>query len=427
MSIIDDLRRLGIYSEKLEERIDLNGIIKAETEPSCPDFPVSQLVGSGYGQFKLYKTKFLPEYMHGLLPLSSVFEMNPFEISDYSKVLFIDSETTGLGGAGTIVFLIGVLYFNGSRFILEQLLMRDYEDEIAMLEYFRGILSRFDFVVSFNGKCFDIPMIVDRYFYNKVIPLENERLEHIDLLSFSRMLWSGSIENCRLKTVERELIGFLRSGDVESWQVPNIYNNYLRSGNEDMLKEVIIHNRYDLLSLVSLLSRVSRSLSSPRNMDFNDFQRCLKIGRYYERRNKQRECIDFYSWVFDNTSSLSEKIQAARRCSHILKQSGKSEEAASYLEMAIECGCEDAHLLQEISKFYEHKRKDYILALKHAVRGLRALDELKTDAYSPAHADFVKRISRIERKIRKTNENCSLENGGKNAGIKGQEGYSSCA
>ncbi|MCL5987220.1 MAG: ribonuclease H-like domain-containing protein [Actinobacteria bacterium] len=427
MSIIDDLRRLGIYSEKLEERIESNKILKAEIELGNSDALDYEIVDYDAGRFKLYKADFLSEYLHGSFPLSSIFEMNPFEIYDFSRVLFLDSETTGLGGAGTVVFLIGILYFDGSKFILEQLLMRDYEDEIAMLEYFRELLSRFDVIVSFNGKCFDIPVIVDRYFYNRIVPLECERLEHIDLLNFSRMLWAGLIENCKLKTIERELLGFERNGDIDGWQVPCIYYDYLRSGDESRLKEVILHNRYDLLSLVSLLSRVSRLLNSPQEMDLSDFQRCLKIGRYYERRKKQEKCIDFYSWAFTTTSSLREKLQAACKCSLNLKRVGKNDEAVRYLERAIECGCEDAYLLQEISKYYEHKKKDYILALEYAVRGLGALDVSKRSAYSPTRADFIKRISRIERKIGKTDRKYRADDGGKNAGNRGQEGYSSCA
>jgi len=427
MSIIDDLRRLGIYSEKLEKRIESNKILKAEVEMGCADALDYEVVDSEAGQFKLYKADFLPGHLHGLIPLSSVFEMNPFELYDFSRVLFLDSETTGLGGAGTVVFLIGILYFDGSKFILEQLLMRDYEDEIAMLEYFRELLSRFDVIVSFNGKCFDIPVIADRYFYNRIVPLEFERIEHIDLLNFSRMLWAGLIENCKLKTIERELLGFVRYGDIDGWQVPNIYYDYLRNGDESRLKEVILHNRYDLISLISLLSKVSRSLSSPREMDFGDFQRCLKVGRYYERRRKHEKCIDFYSWAFTTTSSLSEKLQAARRCSSTLKRVGKNDEAVRYLERAIEYGCEDAYLLQEISKYYEHKKRDYVLALEYAVRGLRVIDVSKGGAYSPTRADFIKRISRIERKISKADRRYAARDEEENAGNRGQEGYSSFA
>jgi hypothetical protein len=427
MSIIDDLRRLGIYSEKLEKRIESNKILKAEVEMGCADALDYEVVDSEAGQFKLYKADFLPGHLHGLIPLSSVFEMNPFELYDFSRVLFLDSETTGLGGAGTVVFLIGILYFDGSKFILEQLLMRDYEDEIAMLEYFRELLGRFDVIVSFNGKCFDIPVIADRYFYNRIVPLECERIEHIDLLNFSRMLWAGLIENCKLKTIERELLGFMRYGDIDGWQVPNIYYDYLRNGDESKLKEVILHNRYDLISLISLLSKVSRSLSSPREMDFGDFQRCLKVGRYYERRRKHEKCIDFYSWAFTATSSLSEKLQAARRCSSTLKRTGKNDEAVRYLKRAVECGCEDAYLLQEISKYYEHKKRDYILALEYAVRGLRVLDVSKGGTHSPTRADFIKRISRIERKISKADRRYTVEDQGENAGNRGQEGYSSFA
>ena len=42
-------------------------------------------------------------------------------------ILFLDTETTGLaGGAGTVAFLVGMGYFTGRDFAVEQVLMRDY-------------------------------------------------------------------------------------------------------------------------------------------------------------------------------------------------------------------------------------------------------------------------------------------------------------
>jgi len=401
MSIIDDLKRLGIYSEKLERRIDPDRILNIEVGTEDTDSLEYEIINSESGQFKLFKVDFSPEHLHGSLPLSSILDANTFELNDFNRILFIDCETTGLGGAGTVVFVIGVLYFDGSRFMLEQLMMRDFEDEIAMLEYFRALFNRFNVIISFNGKCFDVPVIVDRYLYNRIIPPEYEHIEHIDLLNFSRMLWAGLIENCKLKTIERELLGFARYNDIEGWQIPNIYHDYLRNGNENMLKEVILHNRYDLLSLVSLFSKVSRSLNSPRETDFSGFQRYLKVGRYYERKRNYGKCIDFYSCAFDTASNIYEKLQSTRRCSLILKRTGEDDESLKYLKRAIEFGCEDAYLLQEISKYYEHKKKNYFLAKEFAVRALRALDKLNEEKRVRVHADFVKRVSRIDRKVNK--------------------------
>src|SRR5690606_16931707 len=49
--------------------------------------------------------------------------------------LFIDTETTGRGGAGTLVFLVGLAAIDASgAVLLEQLLLVDPSHELALLE-----------------------------------------------------------------------------------------------------------------------------------------------------------------------------------------------------------------------------------------------------------------------------------------------------
>ena len=48
--------------------------------------------------------------------------------------LFLDTETTGLShGAGTVAFLVGIGFFDEGGFVVRQYLMRDYDEEAALL------------------------------------------------------------------------------------------------------------------------------------------------------------------------------------------------------------------------------------------------------------------------------------------------------
>ena len=74
---------------------------------------------------------------------------------DGSRLLFIDTETTGLaGGTGTVPFMIGVGYFENQSFVVRQFFMRDYDDEPAILQEVHGLLQRFDGVCTYNGRVF---------------------------------------------------------------------------------------------------------------------------------------------------------------------------------------------------------------------------------------------------------------------------------
>ena len=55
-------------------------------------------------------------------------------LEDARRLLFLDTETTGLaGGTGTYAFLVGAGWLEGDRFVLTQHFMRDFDEEPALL------------------------------------------------------------------------------------------------------------------------------------------------------------------------------------------------------------------------------------------------------------------------------------------------------
>src|SRR5581483_5331001 len=86
------------------------------------------------------------------------------EIADPESWLFLDTETTGLaGGSGTYAFLIGLAWWEDGGLEIEQLLMRDYDEERAVLSALRERIAEHPVVVTFNGKSFDWPLLETRY------------------------------------------------------------------------------------------------------------------------------------------------------------------------------------------------------------------------------------------------------------------------
>ncbi|MEG0768084.1 MAG: ribonuclease H-like domain-containing protein, partial [Clostridia bacterium] len=120
---------------------------------------------------------------------------------DIRRTLFLDTETTGLRGAGTVAFLIGVGFVQDEGFVVRQLLMRDYPEEPALLEELAQLLPRFDRVVTFNGKSFDIPLLRDRFTMARLRARWRE-LPQLDLMHPSRRVWRLRLQNCRLSNLE---------------------------------------------------------------------------------------------------------------------------------------------------------------------------------------------------------------------------------
>lgn len=57
---------------------------------------------------------------------------------DPRRILYLDTETTGFMGAGTVAFLVGVGYLTDEGFVVRQYLMRDYPEEKFLLERLGG-------------------------------------------------------------------------------------------------------------------------------------------------------------------------------------------------------------------------------------------------------------------------------------------------
>ena len=80
------------------------------------------------------------------LALMSEKEMpEPF---DPRRVLYLDTETTGLGGSGTVAFLVGMGWLTDEGFEVHQFLMRDYPEEPYLLKHVAAGLGRFDIQLS---------------------------------------------------------------------------------------------------------------------------------------------------------------------------------------------------------------------------------------------------------------------------------------
>ena len=172
------------------------------------------------------------------------------------QALYFDTETTGLaGGTGTRAFMIGAADWQTGRLRVRQLWLTRFAGETAMLEAFRGWLSSDTLLVSYNGRCYDAPLLATRY---RLARLRNplEGVPHLDLLHAVRRRYRGVWENCRLATVERQLLRILREDDLPGSEAPRAFLDYIRGGPATDLRRVLAHNHQDVVTLAQLLERL---------------------------------------------------------------------------------------------------------------------------------------------------------------------------
>ena len=167
---------------------------------------------------------------------------------------YLDTETTGLSsGAGTVPFLAGIGVMDGNALVLRQLLLPDYPHERALLRRLCAELASQERMVTYNGRGFDLPLLVSRLtvhgFFVEQATLPDR---HDDLLPVARRLWRRIVGGARLAEIEQAVLGVRRGLDCPSSEVPARYFGYLRSGSPEPLAAVLDHNLQDIVSLARL-------------------------------------------------------------------------------------------------------------------------------------------------------------------------------
>lgn len=171
-------------------------------------------------------------------------------IQDY---IILDIETLGLYNKPII--LIGMGKIKDGYIHTRQYLIRDLEEEAAILSHFITNIEKNNAFITFNGLMFDIPFLQERlYFYG--IPFNLSRLNY-DILHFSRRVWKHKFENYKLETLENLLLGVNRKMDLPSTYVPDFYRSYLSTKNIGPLIPIIEHNKQDIISLANLFAKIS--------------------------------------------------------------------------------------------------------------------------------------------------------------------------
>ncbi|MEO6595794.1 MAG: ribonuclease H-like domain-containing protein [Planctomycetota bacterium] len=235
------------------------------TVPPRPrvDLPPGEQIETAHGPLWRRELVYPETFVHGTTPLASALRLDGERLAELAKdatfggldahrCLFLDTETTGLaGGAGTIVFAYGMAFFRGEQFVVEQLFLRDFGEELAMLHHVAARLQEFPVPVTFVGKSFDRHRIAARMAVHKVrTPVLTA--PHLDLYHLTRRAHGKAMPDTRLRTVEQHLLGLQRHDDLPGSEAPAAFLDWIRDGTGPV-DRVLEHNRLDVLSLAALL------------------------------------------------------------------------------------------------------------------------------------------------------------------------------
>jgi hypothetical protein len=207
-----------------------------------------------------------------------------------TPLLCLDTETTGLGtAAGTVAFLVGLGYWENERLRLVQLLLPDQSEEAALLEALAREVPQSAWLVTYNGRGFDVPLLETRYRMNRrALPATDG---HLDLLPLVRRLFRYRLPDARLQTVEKHLLRRHRAPDIPAWEIPNHYHAFLRGGPTAPLRVVARHNAEDVVTLGRILALLERGYGAGEVRAWAPAGDLVRLARLFRHENRVEEAI----------------------------------------------------------------------------------------------------------------------------------------
>jgi uncharacterized protein YprB with RNaseH-like and TPR domain len=196
--------------------------------PISPGRKMSIINGIEESRYHLDKNN--PAYFAKKLPSNQCWRVFP----EFRKsTVYLDIETTGLewgyNDITTITLYDGVTiqtYVHGQN-----------------LHDFIGDIQKYNLIVSYNGRCFDVPFI-EKYFG---IQLNHAQIDLRYVLA--SLGYKGGLKGC-----ERQ-IGMDRGNlsDIDGFFAVLLWNEYQKSGNKKALDTLLAYNVQDTVNLESLM------------------------------------------------------------------------------------------------------------------------------------------------------------------------------
>ena len=317
------------------------------------------------------------------------------------RLAYLDIETTGLGGAGAMVFLAAAGWFVNTsgrplQFVLRQYFAPSPPDEAALLDALVAdirVREADGMLVTYNGRSFDAPMLDSRATMHRLRG-GFESLPHLDLLHVVRRGFRGLLPTCRLADVEASLLGVVRRvGDVAGDEVPARYFRFLRTGDARWMLPVLRHNADDVLSLVACVAWLNRLASSHDGASPTEL---LGIARIAWRVGDASRTVDLLELTIPRLRAGPMRDEARSLLARAYKRAGNHHLAVPLWEAIADSAGETLVALVELAKYHEHVVGDMDAALRVVDRGLAictAMDRARE------HGALMHRRDRLVRRL----------------------------
>lgn len=355
------------------------------------------------------RTIFLTEYIypipyrhgnvdisHGEVPaiLKRWSRISPHVEVEAGRLLFIDTETTGLaGGTGTFAFMVGMGYYEGDSFVVRQYFLEQLAAEKDFWKEAIPIMEAHPVLVSYNGKPFDIPLIQSRLRLSQ-FEYAIRTQPHIDILPLMRRFWRTNLENCSLDCVESGVLKYYRPAgqDIAGFQIPRVYFQYLEDHNGEQIAAIFHHNRDDILSLAALFWMTASICLHPVQEEYHPLLDVGALARFFNDMVQSEMATRILA---ERYTRVKLSIVELMLLADLYKRDRKWVQAHPlWVEAA-----KQQHIpaLVELAKEAEHHLKDYLQAIFYTSQAMD-LERATSFPNTKTVSALAKRLQRLQEK-----------------------------
>ena len=229
-------------------------------------------------------------------------------------------------------------------------------------------------------------------------------MPHLDLIHPARRAWKLRLRDCSLGHIEESVLGVRRENDIPGAEVPERYFSFLKSGDMSLLEDIVEHNRQDIVSLGTLLVRLSRAYAAP--LEQTSMLDVFSLGRALEKQGEQAEAGACYRLAarerpLSTMTRLRERHVAgsANQRLSLMLRSGQDWSAAEcvWREM-IDRRQMGVFPYVELAKLYEHRVGNPREALRLTEAALSLAAEEEKEALERRKIRLLARIAARERR-----------------------------
>ena len=318
------------------------------------------------------------------------------------ELFFFDTETTGLGGGvGNTIFLLGYASVSGDSLILRQHILPNPGAEVALYQSFLEKVN-YKTLVTYNGKSFDWPQVKTRHTLVRDHVPKLPQFGHFDLFHAAKRLWKHKLERLKLAVVEKEVLGVERVDDIPGFLAPMIYFDFIDSKQPDGMLGILKHNEIDILSLVTLYTHITFQLCG---LDTDQTRpESFEVGRWFAALGEKNQAEKVLTQLVNGSDMTS--FQAKFSLALQRKKEKDWVKAEKLFSDVADSGNKRLMLeaCLELAKIYEHRIKDYKLAIEYCQKAIMLLSQSEQTSIISGHCSLEQlqfRLKRLERKMAK--------------------------